>query len=162
VNGFRSETATAGNRQVVKIEGQVGPPISQDETLAGYVAKQPGEHGTHAVGMQLGENLPEGIASAPGADLNLSALKRVENAMRQVYERAQEVGASVETETFALIENVPAAGGETVPAMVGVIRRAWLRMPGSDRGALFIDFEARVDVATRKVTIIRNNIGGGR
>jgi hypothetical protein len=160
-NGFRSQTAAAGNRQVVKIEGQVGPPISQDESFAGYVAKQPGEHGTHAVGMQLGENLPEGIASAPGADLNLSALKKVENATRQVYERAQEVGASVETETFALIEKVP-LNGEDVPVMVGVIRRAWLRMPGSDTGALFVDFEARVDVATRRVTVIRNNIGGGR
>ena len=72
----------------------------------------PGEHATHAGGMQFGENLPEAISSAPAAELNLSGMKRVENAIALARDRAAEVGGTVETQTTVLIENQTVAGRE--------------------------------------------------
>jgi len=131
----------------------------QSESLAHYTPTHPNEHATHAVGMQLGENLPESITSAPGAGLNLSSMKSVENAIRKTAERAAESGGVVETQTITMIEYV---GAEQVPTMVGVERKAWLRMAGSDQPVRFVDFKASVDPVTRQVTVLRNEIGGGR
>jgi hypothetical protein len=155
--GFQSRNARVGNREVIVVEGKVGEQIPQSDTLADYTPTRPGEHATHAVGMQLGENLPEGITSGPGADLNLSALKTVENATRDVMERAVEVGASVETKTTIQVEH-QVINGEDVPVLTGVTREASVRLPGSDTSYPFVDFEAQVDPVTRQVTIVRNNI----
>jgi hypothetical protein len=155
--GFRSEVVRAGNREVVVIEGKVGEQISQTQTLAGYTPTLAGEHATHSVGMQLHENLAEGIVSAPGSALNLSVVKRVENATRTVRDRAVAMGAEVETKTTAMIER-RVVNGEEVPVLVGVRREASVRVPGSNRPFQFIDFEARIDPVTRQVTVVRNRI----
>jgi hypothetical protein len=155
--GFMSRSVRQGDRGVVRVEGRVGEQLPQRETLAGYTATLPEEHATHAVGMQVGENLPEGIVSGPGATYNLGPLKQVENLTRDVYERAIRIGADVETSTAIRIEYRLVAGQE-VPVVVGVRRRAWVRVPGSDDPHLFIDFEAEVDPVTRAVDVTRNNL----
>jgi uncharacterized protein DUF4157 len=157
VGGYRSQGARVGDREVITIEGRVSEPISQTESLAKYTPTLAGEHATHAVGMQLGENLPEGILSGPGADLNLSALKTVENATRDVFERATEVGASVETKTTVRVVH-QMVGGEDVSVIVGVRREATVRLPGSDTSIPFVDFEVAVDPVTRVVTPVRSNV----
>jgi hypothetical protein len=155
--GFRSQKLRVGNREVIVVEGVVSRQIPESESLAGYTPTAEGEHATHAVGMQLGENLPEGIASGPGKDLNLSLLKRVENATRAVYDRALEVGATVETKTTVMVEHA-LGGADEIPMLVGVRREAAVRIPASDRSFKFIDFEARVDPITRRVTVVRNTV----
>lgn len=151
--GFRAQRARAGNREVVVLEGRVGEQVPQSETLAKYVETLPGEHATHGGGMQIGENLPEVISSAPAKELNLGPLKRVENTTREVYDRAVELGGSVEIRTRVQIEHRVVAG-EDVPVLVGVKREAWVRPPGSDEPFQFIDFEATIDPVTRNVTIV--------
>jgi hypothetical protein len=158
---FRSTTARSGNREVVVIEGRVSEQIPQEESLAHAVPTLPGEHATHMVGMQLGENLPEGIASGPAATFNLGPLKRVENATRAVYDRAMEAGAEVETQTVVRIEYESVAG-EQVPIIVGIERRAWVRVPGADKVVEFVDYAADVDKNTRAVTTTRMDVNRPR
>lgn len=157
VGGFMSRSAREGDRGVVYVEGKVGEQLPQRETMAGYTPTLPEEHATHAVGMQIGENLPEAIASGPGATFNLGPLKQVENLTRDVYERAIRLGADVETSTMYRIEYRLVDGTE-VPVVVGVRRQAWVRVPGSGDPRLFIDFEAGVDPVTRAVDVTRNNL----
>lgn len=154
---FRSQPVRVGDRSAVVVEGRVAPQISQKESLARYTETLPGEHATHVVGLQLGENLPEGIASGPAASLNLGPLKQVENATRSVFERALEHGATVETKTLLFIEH-RMVGGSEVPVLVRVEREAWLRAPGSDEPFRFMNFAARIDPTTRQVTILRNQL----
>lgn len=153
--GFRSQPVRVGDRSVIVIDGVVGEQISQAETSAGYTPTLSGEHATHAVGMQIGENLPEGITSGPGADLNLSLLKTVENATRQTFDIAIQFGATVETKTTLRVEH-RVVGGNEVPVLVGVKREASVRVPGTDHFFKFIDFEAHIDRGNRIVTGVRN------
>jgi hypothetical protein len=155
--GYRSQIAESGNRSVIVVEGPVGAKLPQSESLARGTPKLDTEHGTHAVGLQLGENLPEGIISAPGRELNLSQFKSVENAIRQVADKAAEHGARVETRTVLQVEKVSTPEGE-IPVLVGATKEAWVCFPGSDRTQQFVDFSARVDPNTRAVTIIRDKV----
>jgi hypothetical protein len=164
--GFRSQQVRQGNREVITIEGTVGQQLPQSESLAGYTPTLSGEHATHAVGMQLGENLPEGITSGPAGQLNLSAMKVVENATRDVFDAAAthaadlgdgQPAAAIETKTTLHVEH-QVVNGEQVPVLVGVKREAWLRFPGSDESHQFIDFEVAVDPTTRTVTPVRNSV----
>jgi hypothetical protein len=170
-NGFSSWTARDGVHQVTIVEGKVTDQIAPADSNAKYGARLPGEHATHAVGAQLGENLPEGLASAPASELNLGPLKKMENAIRGVYDRANELhdaelgqGASVETSTTFRIEHrlVPDSRGvlEDVPVLVGVKREAWIRPLGTDDFHTFATFEASVDPVTREVTILQSSVTG--
>jgi hypothetical protein len=157
---YRSQSARSGNREVIIVEGEVRPPVADEKLVAKARASKPtlpGEHATHAVGAQLGENLPEAIVSGPASELNLSALKRVENATRATFDKALSHGATVETQTTLHVEH-RVVQGEKIPVVVGVKRQAWLRVPGSDKSIPFIDFEARIDSVSRQVTIVRNKI----
>ena len=152
--GFRSQTARDGNFEMTIIEGTVGEQIDQIDTFAGYIGTLKGEDATHAVAMQVGENVPEGITSAPLA-FNRSDLKVVENAIRQVYD----AGAVVETKTAIMVE-LQMVKGQPTRVMVGVIREAWVQEQSESATSLpFVDFEALIDPVTRQVTIIRNRIG---
>ena len=152
--GYRSNTIRSGNREVIIVEGPVGAPIPQSESLAGYVKTLPGEHATHAGGMQLGENLPEAIVSAPDR-FNLSEMKVVENAIRSTANKAADLGVQVETRTVVKSERTAQGGGD-IRVLVGVEREAWIRVPGSDKLISFVRFKARIDPATRKVLVEEN------
>lgn len=157
---FGAQTAKSGPRKVTVIEGEVGPPAADAKLVAkarrsGTTLR--GEHATHGVGAQLGENLPEGLTSGPASNLNLSLLKQVENATRSTFEAAREVGATVETRTTLRIEQ-RTVGGETVDVLVGVRRQAWIRNRASQATTEFLDFEAAVDPATRAVTVLRDSV----
>jgi hypothetical protein len=151
--GFRSQSVRSGNDEVVTIEGRAAAQRPQSESLAGYTETLPGEHATHGGGLQFGENLPEGITSAPGAELNLSGMKRVENTITRTRDRAAKFGATVETKSTLIIERQ----GD-VRVLVGVKREAWVRVPGTDKTYVFVDFEARVDPVTRAVTTLKEEI----
>lgn len=148
--GFRSQSFRSGNYEVVIVEGRVGTPIPQTESSAKYVSKVKGEHGTHSVGMQLGENLHEGIKSAP-SQLNLSELKVFENTTRETADIAKSVGVYVETKTITMVEYQ----GE-IPKLVGVQREAWIIIPGTDKDLTFARIKVEIDPLTRKPTIIEN------
>lgn len=154
--GFRSQLVRVGDREVIVLEGPIAEQIAQTESLAHYTATLQGEHAAHGISMQAGENLPEGITSAPRR-LNLSELKRVENAIRQVADRAAEQGATVETTTTLLVEHRQVAG-EDIPVLIGVTRKAWVRPAGSDAAWQFVDFEARIDPVTRDITVVREHV----
>jgi WXG100 family type VII secretion target len=147
--GFRSTLARDGSREVRIIEGRIGPGIDQSESMAGYSLTLDGEHATHSVGMQLGENLPEGLTSAP-AGFNLSEMKIVENSIRETADAAAAMGAQVETRTVVRIEHVT-LGAEEVPVLVGVEREAWIVVPGTDTTIPFAEFSAELDPVTRTV-----------
>ncbi len=150
--GFRSSPPVrSGNREVRIIEGRIGQQIPQGESLAKYIEKLPGEHGAHGVGMQLGDNLPEGIVSAP-AGLNLSQLKVYENTLREAADLAIEQGGKVETKSILMIEYVT-KGGKEIPMLVGVKRETWFVPAGSDRIVPLIDLEAQIDPITRRVRV---------
>jgi hypothetical protein len=157
--GFRTNTARSGPREVLVAEGPVGEQIPQTDTLADYVATLRNEHATHAIGMQVGENMPEAITSAP-ANLNLSGLKRFENALRGVANAAErEGGARVETRTTLMIERVtPPGATDEVRVLVGIKREAWLVAPGSDTPLPFAAFEANIHPTTRAVNVTRNEV----
>jgi hypothetical protein len=154
---FGTQAAKSGNREVIVVEGEVRPPVA-DEKLVGKARGAnealPREHRTHSVGAQLGENLPEAITSGPASALNLSPLKIVENATREVWEAAILRGSTVETQTILYVEH-RVVGGETVRVLVGVRRLAWERTMGTIAEP-FLDFEAGIDSTTRAVTIVRN------
>lgn len=154
--GFRSQSVTEGRYTVMILEGPVGEQIAQTYSLARGSWVLPGEHGAHGVGMQIGENLAEGVASAP-PPLNLGPLKMVENATRAVYERVKATGGQVETRTLLQIET-RSVGGEDVPVLHGVQRQSWIVMPGTDKTIQFVDFAASVDPVTRFVTEHRKDI----
>jgi len=154
--GFRSNLARSGNRGVMVLEGPVGAQVAAAESMAGYGSTLAGEHATHGIGMQLGENLPEGLTSAP-ARFNLSEMKVVENSIRSTAIAASEVRARVETKTRLLIEYTLVAG-EEVPLLVGIDREAWVVLPGSDRIFHFAKFKAHLDPATRAVTVTSDDV----
>lgn len=154
--GFRSQPATEGPYTVMILEGPVGEQIAQTDSLARGSWTLPGEHGTHGVGMQIGENLPEGVASAP-ARLNLGPLKVVENVTRAVSEGVKAFGGRVETRTLLQIET-RSVGGKDVPVLHGVERQSWIVMPGTDKTFQFVDFAASVDPVTRFVTVQQMDI----
>jgi hypothetical protein len=157
VNDFRSEIIRDGNREVRIVEGPVGDSVTHTEaSMAPYGYTQAGEHATHSVGMQLGENLPEGLTSAP-ASFNLSEMKVFENSVRETADAAAEFGATVETRTIAKVEYVM-QGADEVPVLVGVEREASLVVPGSDTSIPFAEFEANLDPVTRNVVVNRNRI----
>ncbi|NUR25883.1 MAG: hypothetical protein HOV83_08565, partial [Catenulispora sp.] len=150
--GFLSRPVRDGDREVVFVEGRVREQLSQAETMAGHTPTLPGEHATHAIAMQLGENLPEAIVSGPAATYNLGPLKRVENVTREVYEQAIRHGADVETSALVRVE-YRVVDGDEVPVVVGVRRTAWVVPPGTGEPLPpFVDFEAVVDPVTREVT----------
>lgn len=155
VGGFQSRSVREGDRGVIVVEGRVGEQIAQSESLAQYTPKLAGEHGSHAVGLKFGENLPEAIVSGPGRTLNQGPLRRVENLIGNVHERALRVGADVETRTLLRVE-YRIVGKEEVPVLLSVDRQAWVRVPGSDRTLKFVDFAAEVHPTTRAVTVTRN------
>ncbi len=153
--GFRSSPpARQGNREVRIIEGTVGAQLPQSGSMAGYTPTLPTEHATHAVGMQLGENLPEGITSAAGR-FNISEMKTVENAIRSTADAAAAQGTVVETRTILRIEYATQNGVE-VPVLVGIQREASVAVPGSDKFIPFVDFRARLDQNTRQVVVEKN------
>jgi hypothetical protein len=156
VNDYRSQAVRVDDRGVIAIEGTVGAPMSQDDSMAHYTLRLPGEHRTHAVGLQLGENLPEGITSAPASALNLSEFKTVENRIRAVADIAAEQGGYVETHTRLMVEYRHTAASE-VPVLVGVVREAAVRLPGSEPHE-FLRFAAVIDPATRVVTVTANSL----
>jgi hypothetical protein len=154
--GFRSQSATEGPYTVMILEGPVGEQIAQTDSLARGSWILPGEHGTHGVGMQIGENLPEGVTSAP-APLNLGPLKVVENVTRAVSEGVKAIGGRVETRTLLQIET-RSVGGKDVPVLHGVERQSWIVMPGTDKTFQFVHFAASVDPVTRLVTVQQMDI----
>jgi hypothetical protein len=161
---FASKTARSGSREVTIVEGQVRPPVADVKAVTkarGSKATLPQEHATHAVGAQLGENLPQSITSGPAGTLNLSALKSVENATRSTYEVAKTAGKAVETRTVLDIE-YRLVRGEQIPVLVRVRRQAWLESGGSTGGAAqrfhFIEFEATIDPVSRAVNIVKNSV----
>lgn len=155
-NGFAARSFRDGPNEVMIVEGKVrGPASAEDFTK--YKSTLPGEHATHSIGKQLGENLPEALASAPGRELNLSPLKTVENATRSVFDRADELGATVETRTTMQLEH-RMIDGEDIPVLVGVRREAWIRPPGTDDTFSFVDFEARIDPVSREVNVLKNDV----
>jgi hypothetical protein len=148
-NGFRTETRVdkEGRFQVVVTEGIVGPP-AKGKSTAPYGETLKGEHSTHPVGRQLGEDVgPHAQGSGP-SDLNLSGMKKVENRLRAIHEIAAEQGASVTTRT-TMVTELRKSGNGVVPVLVGVRREAWLRMPGSDKETPILRYEATVDRVTR-------------
>jgi hypothetical protein len=149
VGGYRSQIVRSGKNEVVMIEGRAAAQLPQSESLAKYIETLSREHATHAAGLQSGENLPEGITSAP-ASLNLSQMKQVENAIATARDRAAEVGASVETKSTLIVEEQ-----NGVRVLVGVKREAWVRLPGSDTTFEFAELEARIDPVTRAVSILK-------
>jgi hypothetical protein len=106
--------------------------------------------------MQIGENLAEGVASAP-APLNLAPLKVVENVTRAVSERVKAIGGRVGTRTLLQIET-RSVGGKDVPVLLGIQRQSWIVMPGTDKTFQFVDFAASVDPVTRFATVQRLDI----
>jgi hypothetical protein len=100
----------------------VVPRIHQSQSMAKYGSRLRGEHATHLVGLQLGENLPEGLVSAT-AKFNTSEMYTIENAIPKTYEEAIWLGAKVETKTVAKVEYMVSAGKE-VPVLVGIEREA--------------------------------------
>lgn len=152
--GFRSQLARIGNKEVIIIEGRVGNLIPQTQSMAKGSSVLSGEHGTHAVGMQLGENLPEGVSSAV-ARFNTSDMKVVENNIRRVADIARPAGIEVETRTIVKVQHI-VRNGKKIPLAVGVERKAWLRLPGSDQTITFINFSAQLDPTTRQIAIIKN------
>ena len=154
--GFRSQPATERPYTVMILEGPVGEQIAQTDSLARGSWTLPGEHGTHGVGMQIGENLAEGVASAP-APLNLGPLKVVENVTRAVSEGVKAIGGRVETRTLLQVEN-RSVGGKDVPVLHGVQRQSWIVIPGTDKTFQFVDFAASVDPVTRFVTVQQMDI----
>lgn len=152
-NGFSSWTAEDGRNRVTIVEGNVSDPISQKQSLAKYVETIQGEHATHAVGMQLGENVHEGLTSGPAAGLNLGPMLNMESAIRDVYDR----GAIVGTRTTLHIED-QTINGESIPVLVGIKREAWIRPPGTDGALTFATFNATIDPVTREVTILKNDV----
>jgi hypothetical protein len=157
VNDFRSEIIRDGNREVRIVEGTVGDSVTHTEaSMAPYGYTQPTEHATHSVGMQLGENLPEGLTSAPGS-FNLSEMKVFENSLRETADAAAEFGATVETRTIAKVEYV-AQGADEIPVLVGVRREANVVVPGTDTVIPIAEFEAGLDPVTRNVVVTRNRV----
>lgn len=152
--GFRSNSVRSGNREVRIIEGRVGDQIPQSETMAKYGTKLKGEHATHGVGMQLGENMPESLTSAPSR-FNTSEMKVVENSIRETADAAAGVGSRVETKTELMIEYIT-KGGEEVPVLVGVKREAWVVLSGSETEVPFVNFSVRLDPMTRNVIVDKN------
>jgi hypothetical protein len=139
------------------LEGPVGEQIAQTDSLAQGSWALLGEHRTHAGGMQIGENLPEGVTSAPPS-LNLGPLKVVENTTRAVDKMVRAaVGGRVETLTRLKIET-RSVGGKDVPVLLGVERHSWIVMPGTDKTIQFVDFAASIDPVTRLVTEHRRDI----
>jgi hypothetical protein len=138
---------------VVITEGVVGPQVTGKST-ADYGTTLPGEHSTHPVGRQSGEDVgPSSQASAP-AHFNLSELKVFENRLRTVADRAAEQGGTVETRTETVTE-IRKVGGQEIPVLVGVRRSAALRLPGRDP-VTFMRLQAVVDPQTRTVTVLLN------
>lgn len=155
---FGSQSASSGSRTVTIVEGEVSAPVPDPKLVAKGRQAHPalaGEHATHAVGAQLGENLPEALTSGPASALNLSLLKKVENATRATFDAATEVGATVETRTTLNIER-RVVGGQEDHVLVGVRRQASVRALGANKSIDFIDYEVSVDPATRQVTELRN------
>jgi len=153
--GFRTQTAVSpdGRTRVVITEGVVGLQVTGKST-ADYGTRLPGEHSTHPVGRQSGEDVgPSAQASAP-ARLNLSELKTFENTLRTVADRAAEQGGTVETRTV-MVSEVRNVGGQEVQVLVGVRRTAALRLPGR-APVTFMHLEAVVDPQTRAVTVLLN------
>jgi uncharacterized protein YukE len=160
-NGFSTRSARAGTHEVVIVEGRITTAVDPKDSLAGYTQTLPGEHATHGVGMQGGENSPGGIASA-SAKFNLSEMKRFENATRSTSDIANALGGSVETRSVLQIEHQTVIDGRgapiDVPVLVGVDRESWLRFPGSDSTFTFARMRATLDPVTREVTIIQNDV----
>jgi hypothetical protein len=165
VGGWRSQTSgRVGNREVIIVEGTVGPQLPESERFPpGKLEKTlEGEHGIHAWGLQLGENLPEAIRSGPGRALNLSLLKRIENDLRRVADQAEEIGAVVEARATLMIE-YQRHGKDEVPVIVAVQREAELRPVGPGKDPIrLVDFSATVDPITREVNYREAPGTGGR
>jgi hypothetical protein len=150
--GFRTQTATSpdGRTQVVITEGRIGPQVTGRST-ADYGTRLRGEHSTHPVGRQGGEDVgPSAQASAPES-FNLGPMKVFENRLRTVADRAAEQGGVVETRTV-MVSEVRTVRGQEVQVLVGVRRSADLRLPGRDP-VQFMQLEAVIDPATRSVTV---------
>jgi len=158
-DGFGKRSARSGNREVIIVEGEVRPPVA-DAKFVNKVRRSgprgPGEHATHSVGAQLGENLPEGLTSGPASDLNLSLLKTLENATRDTYEAAVRYGVRVETKTTSRVE-YRIVNGQEVGFLTNVRREAWL-VVGQKPTTTFLEFEASIDAVTRVVTVVRNKL----
>jgi hypothetical protein len=136
---------------VLVVEGTVGEPIPQSESLARYNVALAGEDRMHPVGMQLGENIAK-ETSAPQS-VNRGDMLRVEKAIRATADMAAEHGASVETRTEARITFRPGPAGEEVPACSGIRRQAWLRPAGTDvTTEPFVDLKIDIDPVTREVS----------
>jgi hypothetical protein len=141
---------------VVILEGPVGPQIKQIESMARYTGRLPGEHATHGIGMRSGENLVEGITSAP-ARFNTSEMNVFEGALKSTSDRAAQLGARVETRSVLRVEYRTTAKGEA-PVLVGIEREAWLVVPGTDNTVTFARFSAEIDPVSRVVTGIRTKL----
>jgi hypothetical protein len=149
--GFRMQEAREGDYGVIRIEGPIGDPIPKSETSAAkYATRLEGEHATHGVGRQLGENVgPSGMGSAPPT-FNLSQMKVYENMLREVADAAEPFGAVVETVTYLRVEH-RVVNGEDVPVILGVDREATLRLPGSDRLYDIGRLVGEIDPTTRQI-----------
>jgi hypothetical protein len=75
-------------------------------------------------------------------------MKKVENAIRKTADVAAQEGAIVETQTILKIEHV-----NQIPVLVGIERKAWVVMRGSDKTFIFATFKASLDPATRKAVV---------
>jgi hypothetical protein len=150
--GFRTQTAASpdGRTRVVITEGIIGPQVTGQST-ADYGTRLRGEHSTHPIGRQGGEDVgPSAQASAPAA-FNLSEMKVFENTLRTVADRAAAQGGTVETRTV-MVSEVRNVRGQEVQVLVGVQRSADLRLPGREP-VQFMRLEAVIDPQTRSVTV---------
>lgn len=150
--GFRVQDAQSSDRrtQVVITEGIVGAP-STGRSTADYGTILPGEHSTHPVGRQLGEDVgPSAQGSAP-ARFNLSEMKAFENDLAAAARVAAEHGGTVETRTVMVTE-LRTVRGHEVPVVVGVRRTADVRLPGRDP-VFLMEMEAVIDPHTRAATV---------
>lgn len=151
--GFRTQTAvsTDGRTKVVITEGIVGQQV-RGKSTADYGITLPGEHSTHPVGRQVGEDVgPSAQGSAP-ATFNLSEMKVFENRLADAARVVAEQGGTVETRTVMVTElrNVK---GQEVPVTVGVRRMADIRLPGRDP-VFLMRMEVVIDPRTRAVTVL--------
>jgi hypothetical protein len=154
-NGFRTQMAVSSDKQttVVITEGVVGPQV-RGKSTADYGLVLKGEHSTHPVGRQQGEDVgPSAQGSAP-ATFNLSEMKVFENTLSRAARIAAEQGGTVETRTVMVTQR-RVVNGDEVPVTVGVHRTAWLRLPGRDPHS-FLEMKAVIDPVTRAVTVILN------
>jgi hypothetical protein len=87
---------------------------------------------------------------------------RPASVLGQVVDELQRTAGNGQSESLAHYTPTHPNGAEQVPTMVGVEGKAWLRMAGSDQPVRFVDFKASVDPVSRQVTVLRNEIGGGR